>query len=123
MEPRERVAGKGKAMSDAGNERVKSGSGWVDPQANYKVYAGEPYRGKPIQPREPSTNIQSLGDALPVEIERQVKMYHRFAGDPAGQIAADCILQNIRKACDAMIRRDLPEMINTYHTMRVTYYE
>lgn len=66
-----------------------------------------------------STSSNSLGDALPQEIDRCVELLVQYASiGPQGRIGVTMIRAAISKALTAIAEQDLVEMIRAYEELK-----
>lgn len=61
---------------------------------------------------------ETLGEALPREIERVQEIIREYELVPGGQIAAYLMKQDIKRAHDSMISGDLAGMISAYESLK-----
>ena len=66
--------------------------------------------------------IETLGDALPKEIERVEGLIKLYEEVPMGYIAAGMMGQDVKHAKVAIIEGDLPTMITIYKQLK-EYHE
>ena len=64
------------------------------------------------------SNIQTLGDALPEEIDRVQGLIAMYKSVPNGQIAATLMQSDIDAAHRAMIEGDIVGMIAAYQDLK-----
>jgi hypothetical protein len=69
-------------------------------------------------PYKVGENMETIGDALPKEIERVQEIIKVYEEIPAGKIAAEMMKQDIKKAHEAMISGDLTAMIAAYQSLQ-----
>lgn len=63
-------------------------------------------------------SIETLGDALPKEIERCQELVALYKTIPTGAFGAAMIQNDIKAAHKAMMEQDLPAMIRAYNALK-----
>ncbi|PZD95221.1 hypothetical protein DNH61_11720 [Paenibacillus sambharensis] len=62
--------------------------------------------------------METLGDALPKEIERVQEIIREYEKIPAGHLAAEMMKADVKRAQEAMMSGDLAGMLAAYQALK-----